>query len=178
MAEFSTLARPYAKAAFECAVANGDLESWSEALAWLAQLVEDAQLSALLRSPAVGRAQRAELLMELGGDRLPALVRNFVQVLASNDRLLLLPVIFAQFQALKADHQRLVEVEVTSAAALDEGQQQRLAAALVRRLGREVRIQVSIDPGLIGGAIIRAGDTVIDGSLRGRLNKLAGALLS
>ncbi|GMU46294.1 MAG: F0F1 ATP synthase subunit delta [Pseudomonadales bacterium] len=178
MAEFSTLARPYAKAAFECAVANGDLESWSEALAWLAQLVEDAQLSALLRSPAVGRAQRAELLMELGGDRLPALVRNFVQVLASNDRLLLLPVIFAQFQALKADHQRLVEVEVTSAAPLDEGQQQRLAAALVRRLGREVRIQVSIDPGLIGGAIIRAGDTVIDGSLRGRLNKLAGALLS
>lgn len=178
MAEFSTLARPYAKAAFECAVANGDLESWSEALAWLAQLVEDAQLSALLRSPAVGRAQRAELLMELGGDRLPALVRNFVQVLASNDRLLLLPVIFAQFQALKADHQRLVEVEVTSAAPLDEGQQQRLAAALVRRLGREVRIQVSIDPALIGGAIIRAGDTVIDGSLRGRLNKLAGALLS
>jgi F-type H+-transporting ATPase subunit delta len=178
MAEFSTLARPYAKAAFEYAVANGALESWSEALAWLAQLVEDAQLSALLRSPAVGRAQRAGLLIELGGDRLPAPVRNFVQVLAGNDRLLLLPVISAQFQALKADHQRLVEVEVTSAAPLAEDQQQRLAAALVRRLGREVRIQVSIDPGLIGGAIIRAGDTVIDGSLRGRLNKLAGALLS
>lgn len=178
MAEFSTLARPYAKAAFEYAVANGALESWSEALAWLAQLVEDAQLSALLRSPAVGRAQRAGLLIELGGDRLPAPVRNFVQVLAGNDRLLLLPVISAQFQALKADHQRLVEVEVTSAAPLAEDQQQRLAAALARRLGREVRIQVSIDPGLIGGAIIRAGDTVIDGSLRGRLNKLAGALLS
>jgi len=178
MAEFSTLARPYAKAAFEYAVVNGALESWSEALAWLAQLVEDAQLSALLRSPAVGRAQRAGLLIELGGDRLPAPVRNFVEVLASNDRLLLLPLIFAQFQTLKADHQRLVEVEVTSAAPLDQGQQQRLVEALVKRLGREVRIQVSIDPALIGGAIIRAGDTVIDGSLRGRLNKLAGALLS
>lgn len=178
MAEFSTLARPYAKAAFEHAVANGALESWSEALAWLAQLVEDAQLSALLRSPAISRAQRADLLIELGGGRLPAPVRNFVQVLASNDRLLLLPVILEQFQALKADHERLVEVEVTSAAPLDQGQQQRLAEALVKRLGREVRIQVSIDPALIGGAIIRAGDTVIDGSLRGRLNKLAGALLS
>lgn len=116
MAEYSTLARPYAKAAFEHAVANGALESWSEALAWLAQLVEDAQLSALLRSPAISRAQRADLLIELGGGRLPAPVRNFVQVLASNDRLLLLPVILEQFQALKADHERLVEVEVTSAA--------------------------------------------------------------
>lgn len=178
MAEFSTLARPYAKAAFEYAVAHGDLESWSEALAWLAQLVEDAQLSALLRSPAVSRPQRADLLIELSGDRLPAPMRNFVQVLASNDRLLLLPVILEQFQALKADHERLVDVEVSSAAPLDQAQQQRLVEALVKRLGREVRIQVSIDPALIGGAIIRAGDTVIDGSLRGRLNKLAGALLS
>ena len=178
MAELSTLARPYAKAAFECAVAGDALDAWSEALAWLAQLVEDAQLAPLLRSPAVDRAQRATLLIELGGERLADPVRNFVQVLAENDRLLLLPVLFEQFQALKADHRCLVEVEVTSAAPIDESQQQRLAAALVRRLGREVRIQVSIDPGLIGGAIIRAGDTVIDGSLRGRLNKLAGALLS
>lgn len=178
MAELSTLARPYAKAAFEYAAANNALDVWSEALAWLAQLVEDAQLAALLCSPSVARAQRARLLIELGDERLGTPVRNFVQVLAENDRLLLLPVLFEQFQAFKADHQRVVEVEVTSAAPIDEGQQQRLARALAQRLGREVRLQVSIDPALIGGAVIRAGDTVIDGSLRGRLNKLAGALLS
>ncbi|HEX4880773.1 MAG TPA: F0F1 ATP synthase subunit delta [Porticoccaceae bacterium] len=178
MAELSTLARPYAKAAFEVAVADHALESWSEGLALLAQFAEEAQLAALLRSPALARAQRGQLLIDLAGDRLGAPLRNFVQVLADNDRLLLLPVLLEQFLALKAEHQRLVEVEVASAAPIDEAQQQRLVAALVKRLGREVRIQVSIDPTLIGGAIIRAGDTVIDGSLRGRLNKLADALLS
>lgn len=178
MAEPSTLARPYAKAAFEHAVASNALASWSEGLALLAQLAEDGQLAALLRSPALARTQRGQLLVDLAGDRIGVPLRNFVQVLADNDRLLLLPVLLEQFLALKAEHERLVEVEVSSAAPIDEAQQQRLAAALVKRLGREVRIQISIDPALIGGAIIRAGDTVIDGSLRGRLNKLADALLS
>lgn len=178
MAELSTLARPYAKAAFEHAAAGDALEAWSRALGLLALLVEDARVSARLRSPALAREQRAQLLVDLCGDELDTPVRNFLQVLAANDRLLLLPEIFRQFQALKADHQRLVEVEVTSAAPLDEAQRSRLAEALVKRLGRDVRIEVEVDPDLIGGAIIRAGDTVIDGSLRGRLNKLADALLS
>ena len=178
MAEFSTLARPYAKAAFEHAAAGNTLEPWSRALGLLALLVEDARISARLRSPALAREQRAQLLIDLYGDELDPPVGNFLQVLAANDRLLLLPEIFQQFQALKADYQRLVEVEVTSAAPIDEAQRSRLAEALVKRLGRQVSVQVSIDPSLIGGAIIRAGDTVIDGSLRGRLNKLADALLS
>lgn len=178
MAEFSTLARPYARAAFEHAAAEDTLESWSRALGLLALLAEDARISAPLRSPALVREQRAQLLIDLCGDELDIQVRNFLQVLAANNRLPLLPEIFQQFQALKADHQRLVEVEVTSAAAIDEAQRSRLAEALVKRLGREVSVQVSIDPSLIGGAIVRAGDTVIDGSLRGRLNKLADALLS
>lgn len=178
MAEFSTLARPYARAAFEHAAAGDTLESWSRALGLLALLAEDVRISARLRSPALAREQRAQLLIDLCGDELDIQVRNFLQVLAANDRLLLLPEIFQQFQALKADHQRLVEVEVTSAAPIDEAQRSRLAEALVKRLGREVSVQVSVDPSLIGGAIIRAGDTVIDGSLRGRLNKLADALLS
>jgi F-type H+-transporting ATPase subunit delta len=178
MAEFSTLARPYARAAFEHAAAGDTLESWFRALGLLALLAEDARVSLRLRSPALAREQRAQLLIDLCGDELDIQVRNFLQVLAANDRLLLLPEILQQFQALKADHQRLVEVEVTSAAAIDETQRSRLAEALVKRLGREVSIQVSVDPSLIGGAIIRAGDTVIDGSLRGRLNKLADALLS
>jgi F-type H+-transporting ATPase subunit delta len=178
MAEFTTLARPYAKAAFEHAVAGDALESWSRALGLLALLAEDARVSALLRSPALAPEQRAQLLIDLCGDELGIQVHNFLQVLAANDRLLLLPETFRQFQALKADHQRLVEVEVTSAAPIDEAQRARLAEALVKRLGRQVSVQMSVDPNLIGGAIIRAGDTVIDGSLRGRLNKLADALLS
>lgn len=178
MAELSTLARPYAKAAFEYAVASNALDVWSEALAWQAKLVEDVQLASLLGSPSVNRDQRVDLLIELSGGRGGEAMRNFLQVLAQNDRLLLLPMVFEQFQALKAEYQQLVDVQVTSAAPIDEGQQQRLAAALIKRLGREVRLQITIDPDLIGGAIVRAGDTVIDGSLRGRLNKLASELLS
>lgn len=178
MAELSTLARPYAKAAFEYAVAGNALDVWSEALAWQALLVEDAQLAGLLGSPAVNRDQRVGLLIELSGGRAGEPLRNFLQVLAQNDRLLLLPTVFEQFEELKAEYQQLIDVQVTSAAPIDESQQQRLASALIKRLGREVRLQVSIDPDLIGGAIVRAGDTVIDGSLRGRLNKLASGLLS
>ncbi len=178
MAEHSTLARPYAKAAFEYAAATGALETWSRELSLLALLAEEERIDAQLRSPARSRDQRARLLIDLCGDELEDQVRNFLQVLADNDRLLLLPEILQQFQALKADHERLVEVEVISAAPIDEAQRSRLAEALVKRLGREVRVQVSLDANLIGGAIIRAGDTVIDGSLRGRLNKLADALLS
>ncbi|HAD08092.1 MAG TPA: F0F1 ATP synthase subunit delta [Porticoccaceae bacterium] len=178
MAELSTLARPYAKAAFEHAAASNTLASWSQALGLLDMLVADERIGVQLRSPSLARDQRAQLLIDISGEDLEAPVRNFLNALAENDRLLLLPAIFEQFQALKADHERLVEVQVTSAAPIDDSQRAKLAEALVKRLGREVNIEVSIDPGLIGGAIIRAGDTVIDGSLRGRLNKLSDALLS
>lgn len=178
MAELSTLARPYAKAAFEYAAASNALASWSQALGLLDMLVADDRVGGKLRSPALARGQRAQLLIDISGEDLEAPVRNFLNALAENDRLLLLPAIFEQFQALKADHERLVEVQVTSAAPIDESQRAKLAEALFKRLGREVNIEVSIDPYLIGGAIIRAGDTVIDGSLRGRLNKLSDALLS
>lgn len=178
MAELSTLARPYARAAFEHAAASDALASWSQALGLLDLLVSDARVGERLRSPSLTRDQRAQLLISICGEDLVAPVRNFLNALAENDRLLLLPAIFTQFQTLKADHERLVQVQVTAAAPIDDHQREKLADALVKRLGRAVNIEVTIDPNLIGGAIIRAGDTVIDGSLRGRLNKLADALLS
>ncbi len=178
MAELSTLARPYAKAAFEHAAASDTLTSWFNALGLLDMLVADARVGERLRSPSLTQDQRAQLLINVFGEDMEVPVRNFLYVLADNDRLLLLPAIFEQFQTLKADHERLVKVQVTAAAPIDDNQRAKLADALVKRLGRAVNIEVSIDPNLIGGAIIRAGDTVIDGSLRGRLNKLAYALLS
>ena len=178
MAEHSTLARPYANAAFEYAVAESALEPWSQSLGLLAALCEDEKIAVLLRSPTLAGPQRVALLLKLCDGSLSGGVQNFLQVMADNHRLPLLPAVHEQFQALKANLQRTIDVDVVTAAPLSEALRARLTAALGKRLGRDVRVAVTIDPTLLGGAVIRAGDTVIDGSLRGRLNKLADALLS
>jgi F-type H+-transporting ATPase subunit delta len=178
MAELSTLARPYAKAAFEYAVAAGALDRWSQALGLLAALAGEDKIAVLLGAPNYTGRERATVLLEVCGDAFDSAVRNFLQLMAANDRLLLLPEVHEQFQALKANLERTVDISVTTANVIGDDQRERLAAALTKRLGRDVRIQVSIAPTLLGGALIRAGDTVIDGSLRGRLHKLADALLS
>mgnify|MGYP005809931917 CR=1 FL=1 len=178
MAELSTLARPYANAAFEYAVAHGALPSWSQALGLLAALCADEKLVELLRSPTYTAPQRAALLIELCDGSLDGPMQNFLRAMADNNRLLLMPAVHQQFQVLKANLERTIDVDVITAAPLDDALHARLAAALGKRFGREVRVAVAIDPTLLGGAVIRAGDMVIDGSLRGRLNKLADALLS
>ena len=178
MVEFSTLAWPYANAAFEHAVAGGALESWFPAFAMFAALAGDEKIAVLLHSPTYTGPERAAVLLRLCDGALDRGMQNFLQVMADNNRLLLLPAVHEQFQALKANLERTIDVDVVTAAPLSEALRARLAAALGQRLGREVRVEVSIDPTLLGGAVIRAGDTVIDGSLRGRLNKLADALLS
>lgn len=178
MAELSTLARPYANAAFEYAVAEGALEPWSQSLGLLAALCEDEKIAVLLRSPTHAGPQRVALLLKLCDGSLSGGVQNFLHVMADNHRLPLLPAVHEQFQALKANLERTIDVDVVTAAPLSEALHARLTTALGKRLGRDVRVAVSVDPALLGGAVIRAGDTVIDGSLRGRLNKLADALLS
>lgn len=178
MAELSTLARPYANAAFEHAVAHGALPSWSQALGLLAALCAEEKVVELLRSPTYTGPERAALLIQLCEGALDGPLQNFLRVLADNNRLLLIPAVHEQFQVLKANLERIVDVDIVTAAPLGEALQTRLTAALGKRLGREVRVAVTIDPTLLGGAVIRAGDLVIDGSLRGRLNKLADALLS
>ncbi len=178
MAELSTLARPYARAAFEYARDKGVLAQWSEQLATCANVAADARVADLLDSPANTSEQQAEALNSLCGDATGAEIQNFVRVLASNKRLSLLPEIRAQFEALKASQEHRVDVEVISAFDLEAAAVDKLSQALGRKLEREVQVSTSTDSSLLGGVLIRAGDLVIDGSVRGRLNKLAEALNS
>ena len=178
MAELSTLARPYAKAAFEYAANANDLQGWSENLAVVAAVAQQNAVEKLLSSPSYTAAQQAEKTIEVCGDAITDKVRSFMQVLAENRRLQLLPQIYQQFEVLKANREKTVEVSVVSATKISAEQQNKLASALSAKLEREVNMQVSVDDNLIGGAVVRAGDTVIDGSIRGRLAKLAEALNS
>ena len=178
MAELSTLARPYAKAAFQYAADANDLQAWSDSLAIVAAVAQQQAVVKLLSSPSYTAAQQAEKTIEICGDAINDKSRGFIQVLAENRRLQLLPQISQQFEVLKANREKTVEVSVVSASEISTEQQNKLASALSAKLEREVSMQVSIDDNLLGGAIVRAGDTVIDGSIRGRLAKLAEALNS
>ena len=174
MAEKATIARPYARAAFDFARGQDALASWSGMLAAAAQVAADPQVEPLLSSPHVTTAQLVGLIADAATAQGPA--RNFLEVLAENRRLGLLPEIAAQFEELRTEVENVVDVEVVSAMDLDGAQQARLAQALKGRLGREVRMHTRIDASLIGGAIVRAGDLVIDGSLKGRLERLASEM--
>jgi F-type H+-transporting ATPase subunit delta len=173
MADKSTIARPYAKAAFQEARDRKRLGPWSEALQTAAAVVSDSRVEALLGNPRVTPEELAALVSETAGPQLDEEGRNFVRTLADNRRLSLLPEISARFDELKGEAEGVVDVTVTSAAPLDESQRSQLATALERRLGRSVRLQCAVDSALIGGAVLQAGDMVIDGSLRGRLERIA-----
>lgn len=176
MAERATIARPYAKAAFEYARGAKAFSEWSRGLNTAAEIVADPRVSRLCLSPQLSAADLAGLVTDVGGASLDAGMQNFVRVLAENHRLLLLPEIAAQYAELRSAVENTVDVEVTSAVALDAAQTENLVRALNARLKRQVRLQNSVDSALLGGAIVRAGDLVIDGSLKGRLERLATEL--
>ncbi len=176
MADKSTIARPYAKAAFDEARDKGQLGPWSQALRTAAAVVSDSRVEALLGNPRVTPEELAALVIEIAGPELDEQGRNFVRTLADNRRLALLPEISALFDELKGEAEGIVDVVVTSAAPLNDSERGKLAAAPERRLGRSVRLQCATDPALIGGAVLRAGDWVLDGSLRGRLERIAYVL--
>jgi F-type H+-transporting ATPase subunit delta len=176
MAERATIARPYAKAAFEYARVSNALAEWSEGLKAAAEIVADARVAALVTSPQWSAAGLVEFIGGVAGTRLNAAMRNFLAVLAENRRLLLLPEIAAHYEVLRAQIENTVDVEVVSAVALDAVQADKLRQALDTRLKRRVRMQNRVDASLLGGAVIRAGDLVIDGSLKGRLERLATEL--
>ncbi len=178
MAELSTLARPYAKAAFDFARDKGALAQWSEQLAVCAAVAADAGMESVLGNPSLTDEQQAQTLNEVCGDATSAEVKNFVVVLADNKRLPLLPEITTQFDLLKANLEKSVDVEVISAFDLDDATAEKLAGVLGQKLEREVKVSTSTDADLLGGVLIRAGDLVIDGSVRGRLDKLAEAMNS
>ncbi|MFT5709486.1 MAG: F-type H+-transporting ATPase subunit delta [Halioglobus sp.] len=178
MAELSTIARPYAKAAFEYARENSSLTQWAEQLAIVAAVMADESMEAVLGNPGMTAAQQAQTLNDVCGEAISPKVQNFVVILASNKRLSLLPEIYTQFEQHKANQEKSVDVEVVSAFEVDDETKSKLAEALGKKLEREVRVSTSIDEDLIGGVLIRAGDLVIDGSVRGRLNKLSEAINS
>lgn len=178
MAELTTLARPYAKAAFDYAKNQKKLAEWSAMLALTVAVSVDETMQQILKAPRMTGEQKANTFIEVCGDKLDAKVQNFIHVLAENDRLLLLPEIAALFELLKAEQEKSVDVEVTSAFALNDEQKDKLAMVLSARLNREVRLHATEDTTLIGGVVIRAGDLVIDGSVRGKIAKLAEALKS
>ncbi len=176
MADRATIARPYARAAFAHAHAAKELPAWSKLLGTAALAAADPRVARLIGNPHVTGLQLVELLTGLSGGAAGKQGGNFLHALAENRRLALLPAIAAQFEVLRAETENVVDVEVIAAREIAAPQQKRLAEALKRRLGREVRIHTRIDESLIGGAIVRAGDLVIDGSLKGRLARLGSAL--
>jgi F-type H+-transporting ATPase subunit delta len=176
MAELLTVARPYAKAAFEYARDHEALDSWSKALAVLSQAVTHGDVHRLLSSPKLEAEQKAELLAGMLPEQGDDALRRFLDTLADEGRLSALPSIADQFERLRAEYEQRVEVKVTSAYKLDSKQKTKLKNALKKRLNREISITTQVDKTLIGGVILRAGDTVIDGSVRGRLNRLSDAL--
>lgn len=176
MSEVNTLARPYAQAVFKLAQERGDLAAWSEVLELLSQVSRDPTMGALIHSPRIDGNQLADLFVEVCGKGINEQGANLVKLMTQNGRLDLLETVAQIYETLRADAEGKVDVEVMSAQALDDAQQQKIAAALKARLGRDITLTCTTNPELLGGAIIRAGDMVIDGSVRGRLQKLAGVL--
>jgi F-type H+-transporting ATPase subunit delta len=176
MAENITIARPYAQAIFSLAQEQSDLKGWSDMLQFAAAVAADPEMVAVINSPSFDSSQLAELFIDICGDKLNDAGKNMIRVLADNDRLSVLPEIVELFEQERAAVEGTVVAEVTSAVALNDAQQSSIAEALKKRLGRDVTLECKIDESLLGGAIIRAGDVVIDGSVVGKLEKLTSAL--
>lgn len=173
MSQALTLARPYARAAFMLAKDGGAFADWSQALGFAARVAADPQAALALGHPALAREQAVELLSPDGAS--PGF-RDYLALLADNRRLALLPEIAGLYEDLRAEAEQVVKAKLTSATALPAAELDTIKAALRKRFGREVELETAVDETLIGGAVIAAGDVVIDGSLRGKLARLQGAL--
>ena len=176
MAELITLARPYAKAAFERAKAQQALAEWAEMLNAAGQVAADEATHQLLTDPGLAEQKKAEVILDCTGKSVSEEQRNFLMILADNRRLALLPEIATLFNSFRAELERTIDITVSSAFELTDAQQQQLALALSRKLDRNVNIDATLDKSLIGGLVVRTGDLVIDASVRGKLTKLAESL--
>jgi F-type H+-transporting ATPase subunit delta len=173
MSQALTLARPYARAAYAIARDAGAAAQWSDALGFSARVAADPRVAALLGHPHLGRADAVALLSPDGAAETYG---NFLALLADNRRLSLLPEIAGLYEELRAEAERIVKAKVTSATTLPAAELDSIKAALKRRFGRDVELETAVDESLIGGAVIDAGDVVIDGSLRSKLARLQSAL--
>jgi len=176
MSDLTKFARPYAKAAFALARDNGRLGEWSGMLQISSQIAADEIVAEAIGSPHVSRQQAADLFLTTGADQLDGEFTNLLHVLAENGRLSILPEISVMYEQLRQEEEKRLSVRVVSAVALTEQQRDRMGAALSRRFDCKINLESEIDASMLGGAVIYAGDMVIDGSVRGRLQKLATRL--
>ncbi|MEO0973701.1 MAG: F0F1 ATP synthase subunit delta [Pseudomonadota bacterium] len=176
MADHATIARPYARAAFDVASAAGALGPWLDALNIAAAAVTDGTVQSLLDDPSRTPDGQAELLLSVYAERPADEACNFLRLLAANERLDALPDVAAQFADMKAAAEHTLEVEVVSVEPIDDAASAALSSALRTRLGRDVQLRNTLDPEILGGVVVKAGDLVIDGSARARLDRLASAL--
>lgn len=176
MSELITAARPYARAAFEFAREHDAVERWSRSLTLLAAAASDDAVRRLIQDPRCPPSRIADLMADVACDPADEHTRNFVQLLAANRRLALAAPIADLFTAYRAAAEERMHAEIVSAFELDPAQRDAIRAALARRMGKEVEVACRVEPALLAGAVVRAGDFVMDGSLRGRLDKLAAEL--
>ena len=176
MSELTTAARPYARAVFEMASEAGGLAKWSQALAFMGAVAGNEEVQALLANPKMAKQAGADAFIALCDEKLDDKAENLVKMLAENDRLSLLPEMSVLYEVLKDEAEGSVEALVTAAKKLTQAEEKSIATALKKRLGRDVKLKVSVDKSLLGGAIIQAGDLVMDGSLKGRLSKMTNMM--
>lgn len=173
----TTIARPYAKAAFEQAQQEGAMEQWSTLLKTLGSIVNAPQMRNVVNSPKVSHKQLLELISSVYGAKLSDTTTNFIRVLIKANRLRIASHISTLFEEKRAQAEGRVEINVVSAYELDSEQTRRIADVMGKRTGKKINISSVVDKSLIGGLIIRAGDSVIDASIRGRLTKLRNDLI-
>ena len=173
MAEISTIARPYAQAIFGLAHEESQLAQWSEMLQFCSAVVVDDDMKKIISNASIEAEQFLPLFFDICGDRLTDYGKNMVKLLVENHRLSVLPEITAQFEALKAEAEKTIEAEIVSAYKVSPKQQTEIATKLTKRLGRDVNLTCRVDESLVGGAVIKAGDMVIDGSTIGQIKKLS-----
>lgn len=178
MSELTTAARPYARAAFDIANTHGEQQQWTDMLGFMAAIAHDPTMTALLDSPGLSQTQAADMFISVCEDKIDARAKNFVKLLSENDRIKLLPEITALYEHYRAEAEGSIDAEVISAQEMNEAQLAKIAASLKTRLGKDVRLTSKVDASLIGGAIVRAGDLVIDGTVSGRLEKLSTSLVN
>jgi len=175
MSQPLTLARPYARAAFELASSSQSLGEWARKLAFAAQAAADPQVRSLFGNPRVGAAELASLFLP-DGESGDSPFADFVNLLAENHRLQALPEIAALYEQQKREAEKVLQVRLRTATPIDANETAKIREALKRRFGRDIELEQTVDPSVLGGAVIDAGDVVIDGSVRGRLHQLEAAL--